>query len=94
MYSNDIKNNITEVKGLDENDLEVKLGEMKSGKKKIGVYYGPQERAPKEEVQRELDTLKTHINKLKQNGDVIQIRYRFRSDKQEKECMRMDKRKS
>ncbi len=73
LYSNDIKNNITEVKGLDENDLEVKWAEMKSGKKKmyIGVYYGLQERAPKEEVQREFDTLKTHINKLKQDGDVI-----------------------
>ena len=37
----------------------------------IGVYYGLQERAQRDEVQREFDTLKTHINKLKQDGDVI-----------------------
>ncbi len=37
----------------------------------IGIYCGPQESAPNEEVQREYDTLKSHITSLKQNGKVI-----------------------
>ncbi len=73
LYSRDIENNIKPVDKLEESNIEVKWTKIKSGERStyIGVYYGPQEKAPREEVQREYDTLKTHINRLKQSGDVI-----------------------
>ncbi len=64
---------ISEVENIENDDLEVQWAVITSGPQKtfIGIYYGPQERAPKEEVQREYDTLKSQINSLKQNGKVI-----------------------
>ncbi len=53
--------------------MEITWAEIKSGNQKtfVGVYYGKQERAPAEEVQCEFDAIKSQINTLKQEGDVI-----------------------
>ncbi len=55
--------------------MEVQWAEVKSGNQKtfIGVYYGQQEKAPAEEVQSDFDALKSQINMLKQEGDVILV---------------------
>ncbi len=55
--------------------MEVQWAEVKSGNQKtfIGVFYGQQEKAPAEEVQSDFDALKSQINTLKQEGDVILV---------------------
>lgn len=63
----------TQVTDLEEQNQEVIWVEIKHGNQKtyIGCYYGPQESAPREEVEREISQLKTQIIKLKKQGRVI-----------------------
>lgn len=73
LYSTDIKNNISEVENIENDNLEVQWAQIKSGNQKtfLGIYYGPQEKTNREDVQREYDALKSQINSLKQKGKVI-----------------------
>ena len=53
--------------------MEIIWVEVKAGKNKlyIGTYYGQQENTPIENIDREMNELRTQINRLKQEGGII-----------------------
>ncbi len=73
LYHESLVNNIKPVENIEKEDMEIQWAEISSGKQKtfVGVFYGKQERAPAEEVQNDYDAIKSQINTLKQEGDVI-----------------------
>ncbi len=73
LYHESLINNIKPVENIEKEDMEIQWAEIKSGKQTtfVGVYYGKQERAPAEEVQNDIDAIKSQINTLKQEGDII-----------------------
>ena len=70
---NDIANKVKEVTSLEQNDMEILWVELTTNNKPIfiGVYYGPQEGTPTEELELQYETIRTHISTLKRKGKVI-----------------------
>ena len=71
---NDINNKVTKVTNLEDDEQEVVWVELKKNMKDkiyIGTYYGKQEKAPREEIEREFSQLSTQISALKKKGEVI-----------------------
>ena len=73
IINNTLKNITTVPQYLDEDETEVLWVEVGTKPKPtfVGVVYGKQESAPVEEVERQFQTLTTHIHTLKQKGKVI-----------------------
>ena len=71
---NDVNSKIIKVDNLDEDEQDVVWVELKKSLKEnlyIGVYYGKQESASREDVENEFDQLNTQINVLATKGEVI-----------------------
>ncbi len=75
IYHESLTNNIKPLENIEKENMEIQWAEIKSGTQKtfIGIYYGNQEKAPTEEVQSDFDAIKSQINTLKQEGDVILV---------------------
>ncbi len=75
IYHESLTNNIKPLENIEKENMEIQWAEIKSGTQKtfIGIYYGNQEKAPAEEVQSDFDAIKSQINTLKQEGDVILV---------------------
>ena len=73
LVSEKLKNKTKSIQYLDDDDTEILWVEVESQGKPtfIGVIYGKQENAPIEEVERQFQTITTHILTLKQKGKVI-----------------------
>ena len=59
----DITNKVKVVHSLEQEDMEILWVEIETSHSPtfIGIYYGPQENAPAEEVERQFETLSTNI---------------------------------
>ena len=71
---NDINPKITKVENIEDEDQDVVWVELKKSTKEsifIGTYYGKQETASRDEIEREFDQLNTQINMLQNKGEVI-----------------------
>ena len=68
-----LNNHTNRVTEIEDQNQEIIWIEIKNGKQKtyIGTYYGLQEHAPIEEVEREMSQITTQINTLKQKGRII-----------------------
>ena len=72
----DIEKESQPVEDLETQDQEVAWIQINTkGKKKIsvGVYYGKQEKDPRDSVEREFSQLRTQITKLKNEGPIILV---------------------
>ena len=73
LVSEQIKNKTKNTHFLEEDDTEILWAEIETKGKPtfIGVLYGKQENAPIEEVERQFQTITTHILTLRQKGRII-----------------------
>ena len=64
---------IKPVQELEDQDQEIVWGELCKSQTNvyIGVYYGPQEKCSKEEIDRQFSQLTSQISKLKRKGEII-----------------------
>ena len=71
---NDICSKISIVQNLEDDDQDVVWVELRKNQKEkvfIGTYYGKQESANRDEVEKEYDQLNTQINMLAPKGEII-----------------------
>ena len=63
----DIEKNVTQVQDLEDQEQEIVWAQINQGTRKtfIGVYYGPQETANNEDVEKEYSQIYAQITKLK-----------------------------
>ncbi len=75
LIDENLQNKTSRIEYLEDQDQEIIWIEIKQGTNKtyIGTYYGPQENAPPEAIEREISQLTTQIQKLKSQGRVILI---------------------
>ena len=73
LVSEQLKNKTKNIQSLEEDDTEILWVEVETHGKPtfVGVVYGKQENAPIEEVERQFQTITTHILTLKQKGKII-----------------------
>ena len=73
LIRNDIAPKTTKVTNIEDQNQEILWIEIKNHKKPtyIGVYYGPQENTPSDEIERQYSQLLTQIIKLKYKGHII-----------------------
>ena len=73
LIRDDLANKVKGTNHLDQGDSEVLWVEVATTPSPtfIGVYYGPQENSPSEEVERQYQTLTNHLITLSQQGNVI-----------------------
>ena len=65
---------ISKIEDIEDDEMDVVWVELRKNQKEkihIGVYYGKQENAKREEVENEFELLNSHINMLKNKGEVI-----------------------
>ena len=67
---NNHTNRVTEIEDQNQEILWIELKQAKQTTY-IGTYYGLQEHAPSEEVEREMSQIRTQINVLKRKGRII-----------------------
>ena len=69
----DITHLVEPVDNTEDSDQEICWAKLKSGKNNVflGVFYGPQENSPNEEVQTQYANISTQVNKFKTRGHVI-----------------------
>ena len=73
LVRNDLVTKTNTIKNLEDQDQEILWLRMNITKHPliIGIFYGPQENAPQEEIERQYSQITTQINKLKRKGDII-----------------------
>lgn len=71
----ELEQNTEKVDDLEDNNnqeiLWIQVGTNKKKKVYIGVYYGKQESAPAEEIEREMSQIRSHLHKLTNKGHVV-----------------------